>query len=214
MAMQPGTDAPVSYVIARIVLKGLFRILGGITSLGAENVPLRGPVIICPNHLSDCDPHAIFATCARYDVMFLAKDELFEMPVLGAILRALPIIAIKRDSADRAAIRKAEAVLNAGGVLVMFPEGRLSESGQLGRIQPGAALISLRTGAPIVPVGISRTHWFLPYGHYVPRFSRMPARVVYGKPIVPDSGQAHPNRRIIDGTTADLESRIRGLTGQ
>ena len=77
-------------------------------------------------------------------------------PVVGWMFSHFQGFPIKRDSADRAALRRIEALLKAGEPVVLFPEGRLSESGRLQRVQPGAALLSLRTGVPIIPVGLQK----------------------------------------------------------
>jgi 1-acyl-sn-glycerol-3-phosphate acyltransferase len=214
MVVQPKTLGPLPALIARFILATLFRLLGGITAMGTENIPSEGPVLICPNHLSDCDPLAIYVTCPRRDIYFIAKEDLFHEPVLGPAIRAFGAIPIKRDSPDRSAIRAAESVLRSGNVLVLFPEGRLSESGYLGLIQPGAAMIALRTGAPIVPVGLARTNRFLPYGHTIPQASRLPARVIYDNPIESRKNNAVVKRNLVDALTQLLEHRIRALTGQ
>jgi 1-acyl-sn-glycerol-3-phosphate acyltransferase len=214
MADRARIPLPLLAPIVRAMMGALFRSLGGITTLGAERFPRTGPVLICPNHRSDCDPFAVFVTCPRRDIYFVAKDDFFHWPPAAKLLRACGAIPIKRDSADRAAIREASAVLESGGVLILFPEGRLSETGELGRIQPGAALIAMRTGAPIVPVGLARTNRMLPYGHIIPQPSRLPVRVVYGEPIEPSAIGSLTGRKAIDEMTSRLEAAIRRLTGE
>ncbi len=199
------------YVVLNPLMRLLMRLLGRIRSSGEHNVPTRGPIILCPNHLSDCDPVALFVTMPRR-AWFFAKDDLFDIPVLGWFMAHFQGIPIKRDSADRAAIRRAEAILKRGQPLVIFPEGRLSENGKLQRIQPGAALLSVRTGAPIVPVGLRNTDQIVPYGSLAPRFSRAPVSVTFGPPIYPKEFAALPRSQAIEAMTQKLGEELARLT--
>ena len=92
-----------------------------------------------------------------------AKQELFENWFTNWLFRAMHRLPIKRDSSDRAALRRIEELLKRGEPVVIFPEGRCSQTGKLQKIQPGAALMSInRTGAPIVPIGLMHTAELLP----------------------------------------------------
>jgi len=201
------------YIIMCPLMRLLMRVLGRIQSLGEGHVPMSGPVIFCPNHLSDCDPVALFVTTPRR-TWFLAKAELFDIPYLGWFIAHFHGIPIKRDSADRTALKKAEALLKRGKPLVIFPEGRLSEDGRLQRIQPGAALLSVRTGAPIVPTGLQNTDQIIPYGSVTPTFSRDPVRVMFGPPISPADYAHLPRAQAIEAITRKLGEELARLTGQ
>jgi 1-acyl-sn-glycerol-3-phosphate acyltransferase len=111
----------------------------------------------------------------------MAKVELFGVPVLGSIMRMLGAFPVRRGESDRESLRVAEQVLNAGQVLVIFPEGHRSGTGKMAAGLPGVALIAMRTGAPIVPVGISGTERVFKgfrFGPWAPR-----VRMVFGKPF-------------------------------
>ena len=172
------------YPIALVFFRVLLLACGRLRSEGEHNVPRTGPVLYCPNHLSDMDPPTLFVTVPRR-AWYVAKDDLETMPVLGQILKHCRVIFIKRDSADRRALRLCENVLRRGEPLVIFPEGRCAQAGRLLPIQPGAVMLSIRTGAPIVPIGLRNTNKVLPYGEVRPRFSPSPVRVIFGKPIDP-----------------------------
>jgi 1-acyl-sn-glycerol-3-phosphate acyltransferase len=144
----------------------------------------------------------------------MAKDELFHLPMLGPAIRWIGAFPVKRETADRAAIHAAVRVLRGNRALVMFPEGRLSESGLLGTVHPGAAMIAIRSGAPILPVALARTNSFLPYGHVVPQRSRLPARVFFGKPIHPSAVAHLRGRAATDELTRLLKTELSRLTGQ
>ena len=203
----------LAYPLVFVLLRLMMRVLGRLRSSGEENVPATGGVLLCPNHISDCDPPAVFVSTPRRP-WFVGKSELFELPVLGWMFAHFQGFPIKRDSADRAALRRIEALLKAGQPVVLFPEGRLSETGRLQRIQPGAALVSLRTGAPIVPVGLQNTNGIVPYGELSPRFSPRRVEVRYGAPIRPQDYAALPRSEALAAMTGALGEALARLTHQ
>ena len=147
---------------------------------GMENVPTTGPTILVANHISSMDIVTIALPIKRHE-HHMAKIELFGIPVLGGIMRMLGAFPVRRGESDRESLRVAEEVLNAGQVLVIFPEGHRSGSGKMAAGLPGVALIAMRTGAPIVPVGISGTEKVLKgfrFGPWAPT-----VRMVFGKPF-------------------------------
>ena len=201
------------YPVVFVLLRLLMRVIGRLQSSGEGNVPAAGGFLYCPNHISDSDPPAIFVSAPRR-AWFVGKSELFEIPVLGWFFSHFHGFPIKRDSADRDALRRIEALLRGGEPVVLFPEGRLSETGTLQKLQPGAALLSLRTGVPIVPVGITHTSGVVPYGKLRPRFSPCPVRVAYGPPIYPQDYAALPRREAIAAMMQALEAALVRLTEQ
>jgi 1-acyl-sn-glycerol-3-phosphate acyltransferase len=203
----------LAYPLVFILLRLMMRVLGRLHSSGEANVPATGGVLYCPNHISDCDPPAVFVSAPRR-AWFVGKSELFALPVIGWLFAHFQGFPIKRDSADRAALRHIESLLKAGEPVVLFPEGRLSETGRLQRIQPGAALLSLRTGAPIVPIGLQNTNGTVPYGKLWPRFSRCSVQVTYGPPIFPQRYADLPRGEAIDAITQALGEALARLTNQ
>jgi len=199
---------PIIFVILRVLL----RVLGRLTSSGEGNVPATGPVIYCPNHLSDSDPPTVFVTLPRR-AWFVAKEELLTIPVVGWVLAHGHVIFIKRDSADRKALRQCEQVLRRGEPLVIFPEGRCAQQGRLLPVQPGAAMLALRTNTPIVPVGLQHTNQVLPYGKLRPRFSRNPVIVRFGSPIDPTDFRHLPKAMALSAITQRLEAALSDLSG-
>jgi 1-acyl-sn-glycerol-3-phosphate acyltransferase len=123
---------------------------------GLENLPQRGPYILVSNHISWYDPPAIeFAL--RIPIRFMGKRELFAVPVIGFVLRAIGSFPVRRGESDRRALEMALRVLEAGQPLGYFPEGTRSRDGVLHRAKPGIAFLARRSGAPIVPIGVSGT---------------------------------------------------------
>lgn len=205
--------------LIRVTVLFAFRVVGKLRVEGEKNVPHVGPVVLAPNHTSAADWPAVGVACPR-ELRWMAKADLFDVPVIGPFCRLFHSFPVHRGTADRAALRVAEQVLNEGHALVIFPEGAVSETGELQPLKHGLALVALRTGARVVPVGISGTNRLLPYGQNLPRFVRDPVRVRFGPPIdltdlwePDDLGEGVPPKSAIKAATARVESALRGLVG-
>ncbi|WP_164668749.1 lysophospholipid acyltransferase family protein [Virgibacillus doumboii] len=159
------------YKFAKYVVSLLFYPLYRIKVIGKENVPKKGPVIICSNHISNLDPPVVGITSPR-DIYFMAKGELFEKPFLGKLLLGIHAFPVKRGLRDRNALRKGLQILKDGNTLGLFPEGTRSKTGKLGKPLSGAGFFALRSNAAIVPCAI--------IGPYKPGKK---LTVIYGKPI-------------------------------
>ncbi len=121
---------------------------------GKENVPKKGQLIVVANHLNLIDPPLLGASVPRR-IYFMAKQELFR-PSLGAhFVRAYGAFPVRRGELDREALRRALEVLKKGQVVGMFPEGKRSLNNRIQPMQPGTSFVAVRSGAPILPVGIS-----------------------------------------------------------
>lgn len=124
---------------------------------GQENVPVDGSLVLVSNHVHNIDVLLLPISFPRW-INFMAKQELFANPVLGFIIRwsgAFPIIRQGVIGDKRETMRHAVAILEGGGVLGMFPEGKRNSSGVLGRGKAGPLVIALESGAPLIPVAIS-----------------------------------------------------------
>ncbi|MGQ4664395.1 lysophospholipid acyltransferase family protein [Metabacillus halosaccharovorans] len=159
------------YPFARSVVAGLLRPTFRIKVEGLEHFPKEGGVLLCTNHISNFDPPVVGVTAPR-KVLFMAKAELFNVPVLKQLLSNFGTFPVKRGGGDREAIRAGLKVLKEGHVLGLFPEGTRSKDGKLGKGQAGAGFFALRSTAAVVPCAIIG-----PYKSF------RTLRVVYGKPI-------------------------------
>lgn len=149
--------------------------LAGLTRVRVEGaideIPRTGPVIIAANHSSNLDVPVLGSslmprTGRRFQ--WLGKRELFDWPVVGWIARSGGVHAIERGAADVEAFRLAARLLDDGHALFVFPEGTRSHDGKLGEGRDGVAVLALRTGAPIVPVGVSGSYERWPRGQKLP----------------------------------------------
>lgn len=159
--LAPGESAStklVFSVLAGIVRSGM-NVMTGKSWKGFDSLP-KGGYIVCPNHLTEIDPlvvgHAIYSN-GRLP-RWLAKESLFKVPLLGWFLKKTGQVPVTRSSASAGeSLKSAQKVLDAGGVIVIYPEGTLTRDPNLWPMvgRTGAARLALQTGAPVVPMA----HW-------------------------------------------------------
>ena len=147
---------PWFYYVGRVIMRMLLFLLVRWQVKGRDNVPAQGPLLVAANHLNLADPPLLGVSLGR-NVIFMAKEELFRSRFSGYFIRNFGAFPIHRGRLDREALRQADEVLARGLALLMFPEGKRSENTQLQPAFPGTALIALRSGIPILPVGITGT---------------------------------------------------------
>lgn len=167
------------YWIGKVIFWIFFTVFCRWEVTGRENLPQRGPVVVVCNHISLWDPVAVGVALPRR-VYFMAKEELFRLPLVGLVLRGLGAFPVRRGEADLAAMRQALRLLRQGKVVGVFPEGGRSRRGALEEFQRGAALLALRTQAPLVPVALIGTNRIL---GRLGAFHRFKVRI--GPPIWP-----------------------------
>ena len=121
--------------------------------VGKENIPKKGPIIICGNHRSFLDPPLIEVTCRRY-TRFLAKEELTKNKFLAFLGVVFNAILVKRDSKEVVAIKESLKTLKNGDCLALFPEGTRNGLEKGVKVKDGVAFFAVRSGAKVVPCGI------------------------------------------------------------
>ncbi len=156
------------YAFLKPIAVFLMRAWFGLRVRGAEHVPASGPALIVSNHQSILDPPVI-GGAARRQIYFLAKAELFRIPMFGSLIRALHARPVRREGSDPGALRTAAQLLGEGKALLVFPEGTRSLNGRLGEGKPGVGMLAVTSGAPVVPVYVSGTLEALPKGSAWPR---------------------------------------------
>jgi 1-acyl-sn-glycerol-3-phosphate acyltransferase len=197
------------FYFGRALFRILFRLVCRWEITGRENLPASGGVILAPNHISHLDPPLVGSAVTR-PVYFMAKAELFRVPVLGSLIRRTHAFPVNRGAADRQAIRHAQELLAQGQVLVMFPEGHRSEDGCLQTPELGVAMIAARAGVPVVPVAVMGSNRALPKGAFFLHPAKI--RVQIGKPVFCDSATtARASREMLESFTDKIMEGLRQM---
>ncbi|WP_042355252.1 lysophospholipid acyltransferase family protein [Bacillus rubiinfantis] len=186
------------YGFARAVVSAIFKPLYRVQVIGLENFPKEeGGILLCSNHIHNFDPIIVGITAPR-PIYFMAKEEVFRVPLLGEIVRKCNAFPVKRGMSDREALRKGLSVLKEGHVLGLFPEGTRSKTGELGKGLAGAGFFALRTDALVVPCAVIG-----PYRSF------HKIKVVFGKPI--DMGKVRKEKASAEQVTELIMSEIHKL---
>ena len=181
----------------------LFNVLWRREIQGAENVPVRGGALIASNHLSNLDPPLVGSSLPR-PIHYFAKEELFEIPVFGWMIRRMNAFPVKRLEHDIGAFKKAHALLASGEVVLLFPEGHRSKTGELGAARAGVGMLACKAGVPVIPVCVSNTD-------KASRFKKI--RIRFGKPLWPKEGLRQKEKYLafaeeVMAAIADLKSKM------
>lgn len=164
------------YAILRFIVGVIFGFAFNLKYEGKENIPDHGSVILAGNHRTWFDP-ILIAIKVKYISSYMAKAELFRIPVLNLAIKAVHGFPTRRNNADASALSRAVRFIKNGYNLTIFPEGTRSRNGKIGRAKSGVAYIASKCGVPVYPVGISYK------GHLC---FRRKITVRFGKPIMPE----------------------------
>jgi 1-acyl-sn-glycerol-3-phosphate acyltransferase len=165
--------SPVLYAIGKAVQTTAFNVIWRRKARGLENIPPFGtPVIFAANHRSYTDPGNA-GSCVPYPLFYFAKEELFRVPILGWYIRRVNSFPVRRKENDIGALKTAVHVLEHGGGLVLFPEGgRRLDAARQWKAKAGVALLSCKTGARVIPVGIKNADKILKLGKLEVNFGK------------------------------------------
>jgi len=181
----------VLYRILKPPAVALMRLLFRLEPRGREHVPMAGPVLLASNHVSVLDPPLVGGAAPR-ELHFMAKEELFRIPLFGRLIAALNSHPVKRDGSDSRALKAAIRLLAEGHAMLVFPEGTRGVEGRLGEGKAGAGMLAVMSGAPVVPVFVSGSGRALPPGRAVPRPAKV--RVTFG-PALHFKGKREGDRK-------------------
>lgn len=185
------------YKVCRGLLRFLYAIFFRFEAHGLENIPATGPVVLASNHISLFDPPTVGIKLDRM-VHFMAKAELFKIPLFGPLIRGVGAFPVKRGGVSKDAIRSAITLLEAGGVMGIFPEGTRNAGDAMGK--KGAAMIALRSKSTVVPCAIIGKYGL---------FRKM--RIYYGKPIEMSAFIQDSSSDVLDRLTQTIMDNIREL---
>jgi 1-acyl-sn-glycerol-3-phosphate acyltransferase len=175
----------------------------------ARFVPAAGPCIIAANHASYVDPIVVALACPR-PMRFIIDRGQYQRPLVHWVAARTGAIPVENDPRDLGSLRRALLALREDAVLGIFPEGGRTDDGSLKPAKPGAALLALRAGVPLVPAGIVGAFAAYSRHHRFPR--RGPIRVRFGEPLdFPPAWTGHAAKEHLGEATDLLMRRIRAL---
>lgn len=211
--MREGAGLPLHLHGVALVSRAVMSSICRVRASGYEHIPPGGPLIVVVNHLSPTDAPLLWGWLARTGdrrFRFLAARGLFE-GLTGLMMRTLGAIPVDIDGGgDVAAFRAAQAALDAGDTLVLAPEGGISPDGRMADPRPGSALLAVRTGVAVLPVGISGTDRLFSYGDRRPRFG-VSVRMRIGRPFRLAIPEGVDRRAALAACDAELMRRIAAL---
>lgn len=196
------------YKVAHTILAGLVRFLFRVKVTGLENDPGEGGILLCSNHITLLDPICISAVLRKTEPFYMAKKELFKIPILSSILRALGAYPVNRGTGDLGAIHKTVDLLKEGRCVGIFPQGTRCRGKALEdtKFKNGAALVLSKTEVPVLPVRIKvkNNKWCL--------FRKI--EIIIGEKIEADEIKADPEKNKseeMSRITSVIFERIREL---
>lgn len=194
---------PFYYFANRALRRVIFPLLMPVTVRGREHVPPEGPLIVVINHVSIVEAPMCGAFFPR-DVVMLSKSENFELPFFGHVVRNYGAIPITRGEGDIEAIKQALRVLQGGQALLVAPEGTRAPP-PLREGREGAALLAVRAGAPIIPIGIAGQEHF---STNLRRLRPTPVTFSIGPAFRLESPSRRPTRAMLREMTTEIMERL------
>jgi 1-acyl-sn-glycerol-3-phosphate acyltransferase len=193
------TDAV--WAVGRATIGTAVKAVAPLRVYGADLVPREGGLVVASNHFSWIDPPALGAATPR-TLYFMAKVEAHRVPGLGELMRSFGAFSVRRGESDREAVRTMRQIVRDGHALGLFVEGTRQRSGVPGPVQPGAAMVAITEGVPVVCAAIYGSHeWRL--GNF------KPVSVAWGRPLtfdgLPRGGKGYKE------ASAEIEREIRKL---
>lgn len=181
MSARPGAGEPPAfsrffYAMSKFIFRLTYGSVWRLSVHGANHVPLTGALIVAPNHVSFADPPVVGCSLPR-PLYFMAKEDLFRLPILGQLIPLLNAFPIKRGVADVRALRQAHGLLKSEKALLMFPEGTRQKNGELGRPRGGVGHLAVKLKIPVLPI-------YLHHSSEVWRLRKM--YIYYGEPLFPE----------------------------
>lgn len=199
------------YTVTHRVLRMMFKKLYKHHIFGEENLP-QGGCILAPNHASFFDPPLVGISCPD-EVHYMARSTLFRHRALCWIIQNLNAVPVSGGAQDLATLKTVLKLLKSDKKVTIFPEGLRTSTGKMGPMKTGVALLSVRSGKPIVPVYIFGTFDIWQRSRRLPKLSGKTA-CYFGKPIYPESVSHLEKREALAELTRQLEEALKDLESQ
>jgi 1-acyl-sn-glycerol-3-phosphate acyltransferase len=175
--------------------------------IGRENIPQKNSFIMVSNHGSLLDPPLLGHALGR-NISFMAKAELFKIPLLGFIIKACGAYPVKRGIVDKNTIKIACRKLSNDNCIGIFIDGTRQKNGRVNRPKQGAALLAFKNQKLLLPVAIVNSHRLIRFKFFIPLFSKIVIKV--GKPVQPPQSSS---RDELNSVTSHLQDKINNLIG-
>jgi len=195
------------YIIIKSFSLIIFKLIFRLKIIGSENIPKTGPFVIVANHSSLLDAF-VLVSFVRPKITFMSAAYLFKIPLVGNVLRGVGAIPVQGKGSDIKLIKKAMKVLQAGGVLGIFPEGRITNEKDDFSAKAGAAYLAIKADVPIIPMAIKGSNKVLPLGAKFPKLKKIEVKI--GKPIS-CSKKIKLNKKILEDTVNSYMKEILGF---
>jgi 1-acyl-sn-glycerol-3-phosphate acyltransferase len=196
-----GYQSFVYWTIGKGLIGTFTRSMVRVKGYGKERVPREGGAVLAVNHFSYADPPVVGVLCPRR-IVFVAKVELHGLPGFGQLMRAHGALAVRRGESDRDALRLMRETVRQNELLGLFVEGTRQRSGVPGEAKPGAAMVAIQEGVPVVPAAIHGSQYWK-WGNWAQ------VSVAFGEPMRFDE---HPrNSRGYRDATVEIQAEIHRL---
>jgi len=162
--------------------------------IGRENIPQKDPFIMVSNHGSLLDPPLLGHALGR-NISFMAKAELFKIPLLGSVIKACGAYPVKRGIADKNTIKIACKKLSNNNSIGIFIDGTRQKNGRVNKPKQGAALLAFKNQKLLLPVAIVNSHKLIRFKFFIPFFSKIVIKV--GKPIQPPQSSSRDDLNFV-----------------
>jgi 1-acyl-sn-glycerol-3-phosphate acyltransferase len=193
-----------TYSVLRKIASGICHAAFRVHIEGKENLPHKTPYILSPIHRSNVD-FFLMSTICTTQMRFMAKDSLFKSDKISKFFYSMGTFPVHRGKPDRESFKFAEKCLLSGEVLVLFPEGTRQTGDEVAELFDGAALLSLRTDAPLIPIGIAGSELVMPKGSKMIKPSKIVIQI--GKPV--DMPKIDPQKRVPRSAVTELTKSLK-----
>tara|TARA_S200000501_G_C20859604_1_gene759159 strand:- start:2163 stop:2783 length:621 start_codon:yes stop_codon:yes gene_type:complete len=176
--------------VSQVIIFPIYKLLFRGTLIGRENIPKKSSFILVSNHGSLLDPPILGHAVGR-NISFMAKSELFSIPLLGIIIKACGAYPVKRGIADKTTIKTASEKLSSNNSIGIFIDGTRQKDGRVNKPKQGAALLAFKNQKFLLPVAIINSHRLVRFRFFIPFFTKIIIKV--GKPIKPPKVSSKDN---------------------